>query len=66
MLRKISAGSHCEDGMEWMSRLLTVVMTTRAQGRNPHEFFVDSARAARVKATPPSLLPSEPAPAPIA
>jgi len=47
--------------MEWMSRLLSVVMTTRSQGRNPHEFFVESARAARAEAPPPSLLPANPA-----
>ncbi|MGB5036616.1 MAG: transposase, partial [Blastocatellia bacterium] len=61
MIRKISSGSQSNDGMEWMSRLLTVVMTTRSQGRNPHEFFVESARAARRKAPPPSLLPANPA-----
>lgn len=60
MLRKISAGSQSADGMTWMSRLLTVVMTTRSQGRNPHEFFVESARAARSKTQPPSLLPPLP------
>jgi transposase len=57
MIRKVSIGSQSEDGMAWMSRLLTVVMTTRAQGRNPHAFFVESCRAARVKRRPPSLLP---------
>lgn len=57
MLRKISAGSQSADGMTWMSRLLTVVMTTRSQGRNPHEFFVESARAAHANVPPPSLLP---------
>ena len=31
MIRKVSIGSQSEDGMEWMSRLLTVLMTTRAQ-----------------------------------
>ena len=59
MVRKISAGSQSHDGMEWMSRLLTVVMTTRSQGRNPHEFLVGSARAARVKTQPPSLVGPE-------
>jgi hypothetical protein len=61
MLRKISAGSQSADGMTWMSRLLTVVMTTRSQGRNPHEFLVESARAAHAKTPPPSLLPPNPA-----
>lgn len=61
MLRKISCGSQSNDGMEWMSRLLSVVMTTRSQGRNPHEFLLASARAARAEAPPPSLLPANPA-----
>ena len=60
MIRKISSGSQSNDGMQWMSRLLTVVMTTRSQGRNPHEFFVESARNARAKSRPPSLLPASP------
>jgi hypothetical protein len=57
MLRKTSLGSQSQDGMEWMSRLLTVVMTARSQGRNPHEFFAESCRAARVNGRAPSLLP---------
>jgi hypothetical protein len=60
MVRKISLGSQSADGMEWMSRLLTVVMTARQQGRNPHEFLVESCRAARVKSRPPSLIPPKP------
>lgn len=61
MIRKISCGSQSNDGMECTSRLLTVVMTTRSQGRNPHEFLVESARAARVKTPLPSRLPANPA-----
>jgi transposase len=58
MLRKVSNGSQSSDGAEWMARLLTVVMTLRSRGENPHRFLVESSRAAIVKAAPPRLVPA--------
>jgi hypothetical protein len=59
MLRKVSMGSQSADGAAWMARLLTVVMTLRSRGENPHHFLVESSRAAFVKRAPPRLVPTE-------
>jgi transposase len=54
--RRASFGSQSEDGAEGVARLLTVVMTRRAQGKSAHEYFVAACEAARERRAPPRLV----------
>ena len=56
--RKNSFGSQSEAGSLFVSRMLTVVTTWRAQNRPVLDFFVEACRAARQGRPPPSLLPT--------
>jgi transposase len=55
--RKLSFGSQTEAGSLFVSRMLTVVATLRAQKRNVLEYMTESIQAAREGKSPPSLLP---------
>lgn len=55
--RKNSFGSQSEAGSLFVSRMLTVVTTLRAQKRPVLEYLVDACRAARQGSPAPSLLP---------
>ena len=55
--RKLSFGSQTEAGSLFVSRMLTVVATLRAQDRNVLEYMTESVQAAREGKSPPSLLP---------
>ena len=55
--RKLSFGSQTEAGSLFVSRMLTVVATLRAQNRNVLEYMTESVQAAREGKSPPSLLP---------
>ncbi len=54
--RRASFGSQSADGAEMAARLLTVVMTKRAQGQSPHAYLVEACTAAREGRDPPSLI----------
>jgi transposase len=54
--RRASFGSQSEDGAEAVARLLTVVMTRRAQGQSAYEYFVAACEAARSGGEAPSLI----------
>jgi transposase len=54
--RRASFGSQSEAGAETVARLLTVVMTRRAQGQSPHEYFVEACTAAREGKARPTLI----------
>lgn len=61
--RKLSGGTHSEQGSRFVERILTVVATLRQQNRNALA-FLRAACEARLKGTqPPSLLPQSVAPA---
>jgi transposase len=55
--RRTSFGSDSTAGSEFVSRLLTVVSSLKAQDRNILDFLAESVSAARSGAIPPSLLP---------
>lgn len=55
--RKNSFGAQSEAGSLFVSRMLTVVTTLRAQNRSVLEYFVEACRAARQGHPAPSLLP---------
>ena len=55
--RRTSFGSNSATGSEFVSRLLTVVSSLKAQERNILDFLAESVSAARSGAIPPSLLP---------
>jgi transposase len=55
--RKNSFGSQSQAGSLFVSRMLTVVTTLRAQNRSVLEYFVEACRAARQGQPVPSLLP---------
>lgn len=55
--RKNSFGSQSDAGSLFVSRMLTVVTTLRAQNRPVLEYFVEACRAARQGQPVPSLLP---------
>ncbi len=55
--RKNSFGSQSEAGNLFVSRMLTVVTTLRAQNRSVLEYLVEACRAARQGQPTPSLLP---------
>jgi transposase len=54
--RRASFGSQSEDGAECVARLLTVVMTRRAQGRSAYDYFVAASEAAREGREAPRLV----------
>lgn len=56
--RKNSFGSQREAGSLFVSRMLTVVTTLRAQNRPVLDYFVETCRAARQGRPAPSLLPT--------
>lgn len=55
--RKNSFGSQSAEGSLFVSRMLTVVASLRAQNRPVLEFLVQACRASRHGQLPPSLLP---------
>jgi transposase len=55
--RRTSFGSDSAAGSEFVSRLLTVVSSLKAQERNVLDFLAESVSAARSGGIPPSLLP---------
>lgn len=57
--RKNSFGSQSQSGSLFVSRMLTVVTTLRAQKRPVLEYLVEACRAARQGLPPPSLLPTQ-------
>ena len=56
--RKTSFGTQGETGTTFVERILTVVATCRAQGRNSIEFITQAIRDALYQRPPPSLLPA--------
>ncbi|HMA91915.1 MAG TPA: IS66 family transposase, partial [Polyangiaceae bacterium] len=58
--RKISGGTHSEQGSRFAERGLTVVATLRQQNRNILAFLRAACEARLARTAPPSLLP-EPA-----
>jgi transposase len=57
--RKNSFGSQSQAGSLFVSRLLTVVTTLRAQNRPVLDYLVEACRAARQGRSAPSLLPAD-------
>jgi transposase len=55
--RRTSFGSDSAAGSEFVSRLLTVISSLKAQERNILDFLAESVSAARSGQIPPSLLP---------
>jgi len=55
--RQLSFGSQSEAGSTFVSRMLTVVTTLRAQNRPVLDYLVQATHAARQNQPPPSLLP---------
>jgi len=55
--RRLSFGSQTQAGSLFVSRMLTVVASLRAQKRNVLEYMTQSVQAARDGTSPPSLLP---------
>lgn len=55
--RRTSFGAQSAQGSEFVARMLTVVMTLRAQQRNVLEYMTEACQAARSKTVAPSLLP---------
>ena len=56
--RKTSYGTDSEAGSRFVERVLTVVASCRQQGRNVQTFLLEAIQAARIGATPPSLVPT--------
>lgn len=57
--RKNSFGSQSAEGSLFVSRMLTVVTSLRAQNRPVLEYLVQACRAARQNQSTPSLLPAQ-------
>jgi transposase len=57
--RKNSFGSQSQAGSLFVSRMLTVTTSLRAQNRSVLEYLVQACRASRQGQTPPSLLPTQ-------
>lgn len=57
LLRKVSFGTHSEEGARFVERLLTVHATLRQQGRHVLDFLRAACRADITRTVPPSLLP---------
>ncbi|MEW6737273.1 MAG: IS66 family transposase [Acidobacteriota bacterium] len=55
--RKNSFGAQSAEGSLFVARILTVVMTLRAQNRNVLDYFVQACQAAREGKAAPSILP---------
>ena len=55
--RRTSFGTQSAEGSEFVARMLTVVMTLRAQQRNVLGYMTEACRAARQGIAAPSLLP---------
>mgnify|MGYP001800563423 FL=1 len=55
--RRISFGSQSVAGSEFVSRILTVVTSLKAQQRNPLDYLTEAMRAKRLGVSAPSLLP---------
>jgi len=55
--RRTSFGAQSAEGSEFVARMLTVVMTLRAQQRNVLEYMTRACHAARQNIAAPSLLP---------
>ena len=60
--RRTSFGAQSAGGSEFVARMLTVVMTLRAQQRNVLEYMTQACQAARRNTIAPSLLPQVSAP----
>lgn len=58
--RRTSFGTQSVAGSEFVARLLTVIMTLRAQKRNVLEYLTQACQAARTGQAVPSLLPVTP------
>lgn len=56
--RKISFGTHSEDGSRFVERMLTVAATLKQQGRGVFEYVAESCERELWGHRPPSLLPS--------
>lgn len=56
--RKTSYGTDSAAGSRFVERVLTVVASCRQQGRNVQTFLLEAVQAARIGATPPSLVPT--------
>lgn len=57
LLDTLSFGTQSAQGSLFVARIFTVLMTLRAQKRNPLDFMVHACRAFRNRETAPSLLP---------
>jgi len=60
LCRKISSGTHSEEGSRFIERILTVHATLRQQKRNVLHFIHDACRAQLCRTLAPSLLPAQP------
>ena len=59
--RNTSFGSQSQGGSEFVSRMLTVSSSLKAQSRSVLDFLTQSCQASRLGTTPPTLIPmSEP------
>jgi transposase len=56
--RKSSFGTQSEGGSQFLARIMTVVMTLRAQQRNIFDYLIQACKAVREGNSVPSLLPS--------
>lgn len=56
--RRTSFGSQSQGGSEFVSRILTVVTSLKAQQRNPLDYLTEACLAKRLGLSAPSLLPS--------
>ena len=57
--RKTSFGTQSQRGSQFVSRLMTVTTSLKAQGRNILDFLAHACLAARTGKEPPSLLPQQ-------
>jgi len=55
--RKISFGTHSEEGSRFVERVLTVTATCWLQSRNPLDYIAEACRAKLFNLSAPSLLP---------
>jgi hypothetical protein len=55
--RRTSFGSQSQAGSEFVSRILTVVTSLKAQQRNPWDYLTEAMSAKRLGLSAPSLLP---------
>ncbi len=55
--RRTSFGSQSQAGSEFVSRILTVVTSLKAQQRNPLNYLTEACLAKRLGLSAPSLLP---------